>query len=115
MTNEDLASLLSDMVARLEENSSDSKGTKALIEEINKLRDSLNELDKEVRNDKEQFIVLRERFSGLISQYQELRNEIEELQDNETKNNDKRSQAVEKIFMVILGAVVSYIASLLSK
>ena len=109
MENEDLAKLLNDMIRQLEGQSEGNPGIQNLVKEIEKMKTSVVDLEREVRTDREKFIVLQEKFYGLIEQYKNVREDIEELKDMDEKDSDRRYQAVEKVGMLIIGAVVSQI------
>ena len=85
------------------------------MKELDRLSESIQLLSREVLENREEFITVREGYKHLLSDFQRVQREIEELQSKEEKMSDRRYQASEKVVMLILGAIVSYIASLLTK
>lgn len=89
--------------------------SKEIQNELGRLRQSLVELSKEVTDNREEFITVREGYKHLLSDFQRVQEEIEEIQRKDDRSSDRRYQSVEKVVMIVVGAVVSYIFNLLNK
>lgn len=116
MEKRELLDVIKAMDAYMDELAKINQGeSKDIQGELGRLRQSLVELSKEVTDNREEFITVREGYKHLLSDFQRVQDEIEEVQKRDVKHSDRRYQAVEKVVMVVVGAVVSYIFNLLNK
>lgn len=87
------------------------------IEALKKVYDEVMSLNRETRTvvsslDKEQGIQT-ERNTNIFYQLGQLEKRVEELERNEGKSSDNMRGLIEKVFMVVIGGLITYVFSML--
>lgn len=81
---------------------------KELTVAINELKSIVQSIDKDTA-------IQAEKQSHLYYQISQLEKTVESMKGNDTKEVDRKRDLIEKIFMAVLGASVTYIFSLLKQ
>ncbi|MDN6195916.1 MAG: hypothetical protein L0I93_05455 [Atopostipes suicloacalis] len=85
---------------------------KGLQEGNKELETALKDLKSIVSNLDTRFSVYEEKYTHLSYQISKLEKAIQDLEDVNDKNTDHKRDVVENIFMIVLGAVVTYLFSM---
>lgn len=101
--NTELLDRLKDIETTLQNSSHDTAELKSVVTD---LKNVVQSLDKEVA-------IQAEKQSHLFYRIEQLQIEIALLEDKDDKANDKHRQLIENTLMAVLGAVLTYVFTLL--
>lgn len=114
--NENVEERLAELIQELTTHQTVSGRDKALLDDLKELKETVGELERTQHDSNVKLEILTERFANFITRYEELKEDVEALQDkgiDEASNSRKfREQAI----LLAIGGIVTYIVqALLSK